>query len=189
MTYYEGILLSSDKFINASAAGADVKEDTLRLNIYSPSDTARNLSIGSKFTFSLTRDLELFFRASLTGHDEPEKIELSTDDMLEKDGYYYPKEATKTYFCEVIDIAEKEGEDEFGRYTIKKIIAEIISERGEKEYLTRENPYLDSMVYASRIPVSDEEQRKKIKKKVNELLKNKNDDLARRIKEYVKGEN
>lgn len=189
MSYYEGILVSSNKVLNASAAGAEVKEDELHLTIYRPSDTARSLNIGSKFTFSLTKDLELFYLASLTGHDEPEINELSEYTILEDNGYYHPKKATKTYFCKVLDIEEKEGKDDYGSYAIKKIIAGIDFEEGEEKYLTRENPYLDSMVYASRIPVSNKEQRKKIKKKVNELLKNKNDDLSKRIKLYVKGEN
>lgn len=189
MTYYEGILLSSNKFINVSAAGADVDEDIIRLNIYSPSDSARNLRVGSRFTFSLSQSLELFYKASLTGHDKSETAELSSDEILEENGYYYPKETTKTYFCKVTGIEEKEGKDEYGAYRIKKITAEINSEKGEEKYITRKNPYLDSMVYASRIPVSNEEQRKKLRKKVNSLLKDKNDDLAKRIKSYVTGEN
>ena len=189
MTYYEGILVSSNKVLNASAAGAEVKEEELHLGIYRPSDTARNLSIGSKFTFSLTTDLELFYMASLTGHDEPETAELSEEDILEKKGYSYPKKANKTYFCEVIDFEKKRGNDDYGEFILKKITAKINYEEGEEEYITRNNPYLDSMVYASRIPVSKKKQSKKIKKKVNELLKNKNDDLAKRITEYVKGGN
>ena len=189
MSYYEGILISSNKVINASAVGAEVKDDKLLLKIYHPSDTTRNLGLDSKFTFSFTDDLELFYKASLTGHDEPNEAELSEDSIFERNGYYYPKKATKTYFCKVIDVKVTEGKDEFGGYTIKRIRAKINYEEGEGKNLSRKNPYLDSMVYASRIPVSNNEQKTKIKKKVNDLLENKNDELAKRIIEYIEGEN
>lgn len=188
MSYYEGILISSNKVINVSAAGAEIKEDKLLLKIYHPSDTSRNLDLGSNFTFSLTDDLELFYTASLKGHDEPSKAELTDEEIFERNGYYYPKKATKVYFCEVTDITTTEGKDEYGEYTIKRISAKINEEEGEEKYLTRDNPYLDSMVYASRVLVSNEEQRKKIKNKVKELLRKRDTDLAERITTYVEGE-
>jgi len=188
MTHYEGILISSNEVINASAAGAEINQNILYLRIYHPSDTSRNLEINSRFTFSLTKNIYLFYLASLTGHNEPKTSELGKEGLLEEDGYYFPKEATLTYFCKVINIEKKEGKDRYGNYSLKRITAEVESKMGRKEYLTRENPYLDSMVYASRIPVAGKEQTEKIKNKVKKILKNKNTKLSKKIISYVEGE-
>lgn len=190
MSYYEGILISSNKTLNTSAVGADVSEKHLQLRLYHPSDTSKNLEIGSKFTFSLTKSVQLFYKASLTGHNESNQSELSEDEVLERDGYYYPKEATKTFFCEVRSVEEKEGKDKYGKFLLKSIIGEIKNQKGkEDEYLSRDNPYLDSMVYASRIPVAEKEQKEEIKNKVRKKLKNEDTVLAKKIISYVEGEN
>ncbi|MFW6083399.1 MAG: DUF447 domain-containing protein [Thermoplasmatota archaeon] len=189
MTYYEGILISFNKTLNTSAVGAEVSENHLQLRLYHPSDTSKNLGIGSKFTFSLTKSLQLFYKASLTGYNEPNQSELSEDEVLKKDSYYYPKEATKTFFCEVKSIEEKKGIDKYGKLLLKSINAEIKYQKGEKkEYLTRDNPYLNSMVYASRIPVAEKEQKEEIKNKVIKMLKNEDTELAKKIISSVEGE-
>ena len=188
MTHYEGILVSSNDVINTSAAGAEINDESLYLKIYLPSDTGRNLQVGKEFTFSLTDSIRLFYLASLKGHNQPEKPEVPKSKILEKDGYYFPKEAGKTYFCTVKNISKKEGNDKYGEFELKKIKAKIDKKEGQGDFLTRENPYLDSLVYASRIHVADEKEKEKIQKKVRELMKDKETELAKIIISYVEGE-
>ncbi len=120
--------------------------------LYFPSDTARRLDEGIPFTFSLTNDPELFYRAALTGHDEPNMPELDLHDLEEKgERYLYPSKASKTYFCEVKRTEVIKETDQYGEAKIKLIEGKILEKKGEGEYIGRENPLVDAMVHASRI--------------------------------------
>ncbi|MEF8832946.1 MAG: DUF447 domain-containing protein, partial [Candidatus Thermoplasmatota archaeon] len=150
MSYYEGILITTDDRSNAAAIGAEIKGDKIGCQVYLPSDTGRRLDEGVRFTYSLTKDPELFYKAALTGHDEPDMSELTAKDLKnEGEDFFYPSEATKIYFCEVKRTKKITEKDEYGEAKIKLIEAEVLKEKGTKEYIGRENPFVDAMVYAS----------------------------------------
>ncbi len=186
MSYYEGILVTTDHRPNAAAIGAKIEGETIESRIYSPSDTAQRLDEGIRFTFSLTTDPELFYRASLTGHNDPDISELSTGDLKEEGrDFIYPSEATKTYFCEVKSTERIKERDKYGRANIKLIEGEILKERGVEKYIDREDPLVDAMVHASRMFVADEGQKEQIRKKVKFILQDNESDLKQKILDFV----
>jgi len=186
MPYYEGILVTANHRPNAAAIGAEINDDLIRSRVYLPSDTARRLDEGVRFTYSLTTDPELFYKAALTGHNEPGISELSTED-LKDDGrdYLYPLEASKIYFCEVKLTHMITETDKYGEANIKNILAKVIKECGTEEYMGRENPLIDAMVYASRIFVADEGQKEYIRKKVKSILEDVESDLKQKILDFI----
>lgn len=186
MSYYEGILITTDNRPNAAAIGAEIEDDKIGSHVYLPSDTGRRLNEGVRFTYSLTKDPELFYKSALTGHDEPDVPELSTENLKKQgEGFFYPSEATKIYFCEVNRTRKITEKDEYGEAKIKLIEAKVLKERGNEEYIGRENPFVDAMVYASRMFVADEEQKERIEKRVNSILEETESDLKRKILEFV----
>ncbi|MBS3816988.1 MAG: DUF447 family protein [Candidatus Thermoplasmatota archaeon] len=186
MAYYEGILTSTNHLINSAAIGAEIKEDKIVCEIYRPSDTARNLDENKRFTFSLTADPTLFFKGSLTGHNDPDYEEIGEEELKKEEDFFYPVNSTKTYFCRVKDIDEKKVRDEYGGSELKKVTAPIIEEKGEKNnYIGRKNPLVDAMVHATRIYVADERQKKKIREKVREILKDNESELKKKILEFI----
>ncbi len=186
MTYYEGILVSSGESINSAAIGAEIEDSTLGCQIYRPSDTARNLNEGSRFTFSLTDDPLLFFKGALTGHDSPTEEEIEPEDLEEKDGFYHPEEANRVYFCEVKKFGEMSQEDEYGEAKIKLVEAEVLDVEGEDDHIGRDDPLVDAMVHATRMYVADEAQREELEKKIREVLSDIDSRLKDRIIRFVK---
>ncbi|MFP4608180.1 MAG: DUF447 domain-containing protein [Candidatus Natronoplasma sp.] len=172
MVYHEGILVSTDEKINAAAVGAEIEGSKLKCRIYRPSDTAENLEVGVRFTYSLTDDLSLFFKAALTGRDEPGLSELSEDEIRRKENFFYPEEATEVFFCKVEEVWEKKIRDEYGSARLKHVVAEIQSKETLREAapLNREESLLDAMVHASRLPIVDGEQKRTIRKKIDRGL-------------------
>ncbi len=186
MAYYEGILVTKENRPNAAAIGAEIDADKIGSQVYFPSDTARRLDEGIPFTFSLTNDPELFYRAALTGHDEPNMPELDLHDLEEKgERYLYPSKASKTYFCEVKRTEVIKETDQYGEAKIKLIEGKILEKKGEGEYIGRENPLVDAMVHASRIFVADGKQKENIRKKVNSILAETESDLKQKILDSV----
>ncbi|MFW5945691.1 MAG: DUF447 domain-containing protein [Candidatus Natronoplasma sp.] len=185
MSYYEGILVTDGDSPNAAAIGAEIEDERFGSRIYLPSDTGRKLEEEINFTFSLTDEPVLFFKAALTGHDESDESELSTDGLVEEDGYLYPVEATKIYFCNVVRTKVVSEEDRYGEANIKLIEAEIVEEKGNNGYIGRENPLVDAMVYASRMLVADEGQKVELKKKIEDILDESESELKRKIFDFV----
>ncbi len=186
MSYYEGILVTTNHRPNAAAIGAEIEGDRIGSQIYLPSDTARRLDEDVRFTYSLTSDPRLFYKAALTGHDEPEKPELEPQNLkAEDDDFIYPSGATKTYFCEVKRTKIITEKDDYGKANIKLIEAEVIKKKGTDEYIGRENPLVDAMVYASRMFVADEEQKEWIREKVKSVLEDTDSKLKGKILDFV----
>ncbi|MFW6040740.1 MAG: DUF447 domain-containing protein [Thermoplasmatota archaeon] len=185
MKKIEGILTSWNHKINVSAAGGHIKDKNITLCIYRPSDTARNLEENDIFSFSLTNDEELFFKASLTGRNDPEYQELSSDELIEQNSFMYPKQASITFFCKIDDRTETVEEDEYGKAMILEIESTIQKRIGMGYYIGRENPLVDAMVHASRIHLADEKQNERIKNKVKEILKNESSHIASNILKHV----
>ncbi len=188
MTYHEGIVVSWDDFLNAAAMGGDLEGKSITLRVYRPCDTAENLSVGSRFTFSLSCSHELFYKAALTGHNRTGYSELDKDELQKSEGYFFPKHATKTYFCEVIDQEETHEKDEYGEARIKRIRGEILEERGEEKGLSREDPLLNAMVHATRLPLADERQKRLLTKKIESLLEKstENEDMKELIRDELR---
>ncbi len=187
MKRYEGILVTWNSHVNSSAVGARIKEQLIELDIYHPSDSARNLQDHPKFTFSLVDDPDLFFKAALEGQDQPGYEEISPKSIMEKAGFYYPKKASLVYLCEVFELSDYEIEDELGGATISKIKGRIIEKFGEGGYIEREEPLVDAMVYATRVPLAKEEYKKKLKEKIYNILENKEGKTAEKILDYLEG--
>ncbi len=185
MTYYEGILVTDGDTPNAAAIGAEIEDGRLGSQIYLPSDTGRKLEEEVKFTFSLVDRPDLFFKAALTGHDEPGESELSEERLVEEDGFLYPNEATKIYFCKVGKIKIISEEDRYGEANIKLIEAEILEEKGSGDNIGRESPLIDAMVHASRMFVADQEQKLELKKKIENILDESGSELKHKILDFV----
>lgn len=187
MVDHEGILVSWDPTINASAAGADRKGDHLHFLFYLPSDTGRVLTPGTHFTYSLCSGAELFYRAALTGTNAPDHQELEEDELAEKDGYIYPNAAEKVFFCEVASSYQRVERDVYGSAPVKVVEAKIKDEIGKGKGLTREDPLIEAMVHASRMHVADAEQKKELKEKIFDALDGKESPVASDIREFVEG--
>ncbi len=193
MVYHEGILVSSNEVINSAAIGAEITRSRIRCNIYKPSDTARNLEIGSEFTYSLTDDICLFFRSALTGRNKPDQAELTEEELHSQKGFFYPKRAASVYFCRVEDLTVKEIRDEYGEAEIKKIEGNILwkEEMREAEPLDRDDALIDAMVHASRLSIADEKQREGLREKIKTILRSTGDecdderDMINKINEYI----
>ncbi|MFO7792397.1 MAG: DUF447 family protein [Candidatus Saliniplasma sp.] len=187
MRRYEGILVTWNSHMNTSAAGARLEEGFIELDIYHPSDSARNLRKNPRFTFSLVDDPSLFYKASLKGHDEPGYQELAEDLMENKAGFYYPQTASIVHLCEVSDLQDYELEDELGKTTVSKVNARIIEKFGEGRYIQREDPLVDSMVYATRVPLAEGKYKEKLKEKIYKILENKEDKITEKILDLIEG--
>lgn len=187
MTYYEGVLVTDHDSLNAAAIGAEIDEARIGCQIYMPSDTARKLEDDVDFTFSLTTDPELFYKAALTGHNDPETSELEKDSLEREGPYLYPEQATRTYYCRVESNKEITEEDEYGEARIKLVEGKVLEIEGDLEHIGRENPLVDAMVHATRMFVADREQRKAIKERVENILKGHEYDLKRKILDFVEG--
>ncbi len=180
MPYREGILVSSNDWINTAAAGAEIEDEMIALRLYRPSDTARNLSHIDRFTFSLTDDPLLFFKASLTGHDTGEP-ELKDAELVREGPYAYPERATKVYFCRVRSRKESTLHDRYGSVDILNVNAKIESVLGEGPFIDRSDPRVDAMVYATRYPIATGSQREQIKEKIEGLLQEDDSTVGRMI--------
>ncbi|MGM0509678.1 MAG: DUF447 domain-containing protein [Thermoplasmatota archaeon] len=205
MTHYEGILVSWNDHVNSAAMGADIEGDRMLLNVYVPSNTYLNLKeegrftgkpVGSpdtyraepsKFTYSLTNSRELFYKSTLTGHHD-DVCELGCSDLAKKDDFYYPTSASVTYFCKVESEKKVKKKDGFGETDIFRFEARILEKEGDGVYIDRDDPVVDALVYASRYHLGDEEQRAKIRKKVQDILKGVEGDVADKVRDYVKEE-
>lgn len=186
MSYYEGILVTEGYRPNAAAIGAEIDGDKIASQIYLPSDTGRRLDEEVRFTFSLTTDPDLFYKAALTGHNEPNMPELSFESLKYGDeDFLYPSKASKIYFCEVKRTEKITEMDKYGEAKIKLIEGKILDERGPDEYIGRENPLVDAMVYASRMFVAGEEQQERIREKVKSILEDDESDLKEKILDFV----
>jgi len=186
MSYYEGILVTTNHRHNAAAIGAEINDDIIVSQIYLPSDTSRRLDEGVRFTYSLTTNPELFYKAALTGHNDPDMSELSSTELKEEEGgFFYPVEASKSYFCKVKSTKMITETDEYGEAKIKLIAAQTLKERGAEDYIGRENPLVEAMVHASRMFVADKEQKKHIRNKVKSVLDGVESDLKQKILDFV----
>lgn len=184
MEHLEGILVSVNEHINTSAAGADTEDSSMSFRIYSPSNTFSNLSKNDKFTFSLTDDPEQFYRGAVIGHNSD--VQELPDDELKKDGEFrYPKEATKVFFCNIVDREIKTIKDGYGEADVLFVKARVKKTKGRGHHIQRENPYVDALVHASRYHMSSPEQKKQLRRKVRIILKNKEDNLSQKILDYV----
>jgi len=186
MSYYEGILVTTNQIPNAAAIGAEIEGNRIGSQVYLPSDTGRRLEEGVRFTYSLTTDPELFYKAALTGHNEPNESELTTTNLKDENkDFIYPSEATKIYFCEVKRTKMITEKDDYGKAKIKLIEAEILKDKGTEEYIGRENELVDAMVYASRMFVADEKQKERIKERVKSVLEDTDSNLKGKILDFV----
>jgi len=186
MTHYEGILVSWNDHVNSAAMGAEIEGDQMHLNVYVPSNTYLNLNEAGRFTFSLTNSRELFYRSALIGHHN-DVCELGCSDLAKEDEFYYPVSASITYFCEVEEEKKIKKKDEFGETVVFRFKAKIMKKEGGGEYIDRDDPVVDALVFASRYHLGDEEQRAKIRKKVQDILKGVDGDVADKVREHVKG--
>lgn len=187
MPRYEGILVTWNSHVNTSAAGADIDKDKIELEIYSPSDTARNLHATPSFTFSLVNDPTLFYKASLTGSNEPGFSELPENAVEERSGYYYPKDASVVHLCEVKEYSKHEIQDEFGKSVVFEVKGEVTKKIGKGEFIQRENPLVEAMVHATRLSLLEGKRKEKLRGKIYKTLENQNDELSKKILEYVEG--
>jgi len=187
MAWYEGILLTWNTHLNAAAVGALLEEDSIELKIYNPSDSAKNLKENNRFTFSLTDDPYLFYKAALTGHDTINFMEFEEDEIETEGEFFYPKKAARVHLCEVLEFNEVEIQDELGHSIVTNVSGHIIEKIGHGDYIQREDPRVDAMVHASRIPLAEGEYKKRLKEKIYKILKNQNDDLADKILKYIEG--
>ncbi len=184
MEYREGILVSEGGWVNAAAIGAEISEKHIFFAIYRPSDTAANLEENMRFTFSLTDDPWLFYKAALTGHNTPFP-ELSEDELKGCPPFIYPSKATCIYFCRVNKISRERKKDEYGLASLYKVTADILEKRGEENYIGRDNPLVDAMVYASRYHIANKRQKDIIRNKIGQILEGIDDRLADKVKIYV----
>lgn len=187
MPRYEGILVTWNSHLNTSAAGALIENDIIKLDIYHPSDSARNLRSRPEFTFSLTDEPSLFYKAALTGTNKSKYQEISEENMEEHADFYYPKKASVIYCCRVSDQHEHKINDRFGKSVISKVQGEIVIKIGNGEFIQRENPLVDAMVYATRVPLVDGEQKEDLKEKIYKTLENQEDEVAKKILDYIEG--
>ncbi len=187
MPRFEGILVTWNAHLNTSAAGAVIEKDTINLDIYHPSDSAMNLQGHPKFTFSLTDDPSLFYKAALTGSNKPDFQEIPEDNMERHAGFYYPKDASVIYCCKVVDHNEYKIQDQYGTSVISKIKGTVVKKIGAGEFIQRETPSVDAMVYATRIPLTHGEQKEMLKEKIYKTLENQEDEVAKKILDYIEG--
>lgn len=185
MVYLEGVLVTWEPSINVSAAGAEREDDGLNFHMYMPSDTARALSPGTSFTFTLTRDHELFYRAALTGMDEPSYQELEDEELIREDGHIYPREHGTVFFCEAVSSVTRVERDDYGDAVVKLVRAEIKEKRGEGKSLNREDPLLEAMIHATRLHVADDEQSRKLERRIKGLLEGEEGTVAKKIMDYL----
>ncbi len=183
-------MVSWNHHVNAAAIGVgiDMNRRELTFRVYHPSDTARNLGVCANFTFSLSDSPELFYKAALTGNNGPGS-ELSPDELVTEDGFYYPRDASRIFFCRLESTVSGFANDKYGRTPYGEHKAYILGTKGEGVYIGRENPYLDAMVHASRYHiVTDEGLRDEIRRKVIDILKDEKGGLADRIILHVEGD-
>lgn len=185
MTCYEGILVSRNSVVNAAAIGAKIEVPRIEFGVYMPSDTARNLDREVRFTYSLTKDPSLFFKAALTGHDDPKINEINKRELIVDGDFIYPKNAGKVYFCEVEETSKKTVQDKYGSSEIKEVKGKILEARGEeKRYLDRGDPLVDALVHASRICVADESQKRQLYSKIKSRLKDSESTFKEKIIDF-----
>ncbi len=184
MVHREGILVSTDGWVNTAAMGADVDEDLIRFRIFRPSDTAYNLKEKKEFTFSLTDDPMLFYKAALTGHNTQEP-ELEEDELIDEDGLYYPKKATRVYFCRVISTEDISIKDTYGSAEILTVEARILRHTGEADFIGRENPLVDIMVHLTRYIISDDDKKEAIEGYVKSILEKEDSPTAEKIAQWM----
>ncbi len=186
MTHHEGILVSKDTVINAAAIGADIEDSMIEFLVYIPSDTARNLDTGARFTYSLTHDPYLFFEAALTGHDEPRTNEIGDREVIADEEFFYPEGAAKVYFCEVDEVVKKTIRDKYGSSEVKEVKGKILrTVEDKKNFIGRDDPLVDAMVHASRISVADEPQKRQLYKKIKSILEDDESRLKKKIIGFV----
>lgn len=173
-TRYEGILISLGEVVNAAAIGAEIRSSRrICCEIYMPSDTARNLEIGAKFTYSLADSHHLFYNAALTGRNQSGYQEIPDEQLCRMERYIYPKNAIKVFFCKVKEISKKKCKDEFGTVEIKKIEGKIKFDKKLKDGspLGRGDPLLDTMVHLTRLDLAEGKEKKRLRKLIIKLLK------------------
>lgn len=187
MTHHEGILVTWNRSINVSACGAEIEGDEIKLRIYEPSDTASNLEIDSRFTFSLTDDPSLFYKAALTGQNSPGVQELDDEELACEDDFLHPEYASQVYLCRVEGMDEECESDSYGVVDILAVSGKVIDKKGEGPFIEREDPLVDAMVYATRLHVADEEQRDELKQKIKDILKGEENDIAEKILDHLEG--
>ncbi len=182
-------MISWNGHVNASAIGADIDRDELELKfrVYCPSDTERNLRVNPRFTYSLTDNPRLLFKAALTGNNQP-VCELNKGEILAKDDFHYPRDATRVYFCQLKDSLHGTVTDEYGSSEYYEHTASILHHHGDGVSIGREDPHIDAMVYASRYNLVDGEKIKnEIRQRVKKILKGEKGDLTERILMHVEG--
>ncbi len=184
MVHREGILVSTDGWVNTAAMGADIDEDLIRFRIFRPSDTAWNLKKNKEFTFSLTDDPMLFYKAALTGHDT-QQPELLEDELVEEDGFYYPKKATRVFFCRVISTKDISIKDAFGSADLLTVEASIVRDTGEADFIGRENHLVDIMVHLTRYIISNEDKKEAIKMYVESILEDDDSPTAKKLIQWM----
>jgi len=187
MPRYEGILVTWNGHVNTSAAGALIENGSIELDIYHPSDSSRYLKENSEFTFSLVDDPALFFKAALTGVNKPGFQEISEEAMDRYFGFFYPKKASVIHLCKVKEIFEYKVEDKYGESVVSKIKGNVIKKFGDGEFIQRENPLVDALVYATRVSLVEGEQREKLKEKIYKCLETQEDETAKKILNYIEG--
>ncbi len=185
MSYFEGILVTTNHRPNVAAIGAEIYEGRIGNQIYLPSDTGRRLEEGVRFTYSLTTDPELFYKAALTGHNEPKMPELISEELKEEKEFIYPSQATKTYFCEVKRTKMITQRDKYGKAKIKLVESGILEGKGAEDHIGREEPLVDAMVHASRMFVANKKQKERIRKKVKSVLEDTESDLKQKILDFI----
>lgn len=175
--------------MNAAAIGADIDRDSGELNFrsYRPSNTSVNLVVGSRFTFSLTEDPKLFFKAALTGNNSS-KPELSKDELCSKEGFFFPKESVMTFFCRINDMDPGSVVDEYGESEYLDYQADILRVSGSGEGIGREDPLVDAMVHASRYHIADEEKKRELRQTIKDILTGESSEFAIKIIRYVGGD-
>ncbi len=171
MTYYEGILGTSNDWPNFAAVGAEITGSKIGGRLYLPSDTGTRLVEGKSFSFSLTDNPNIFFKAALTGHNKKNQQELGDDEFIQKNGYVYPTQASKVYLCKTKKTKIVRRTDRYGEAKIKLFEGEILEKIIEcEEYLSREDPCLDALVYATRLPLADNEQKQELIREIDKIL-------------------
>ena len=180
-------MVTWNSHINAAAVGAILEDKELKMKIYNPSDSARNLKLNRKFTFSLTDDPYLFYKASLTGWNTIGFQELNDHEIKTEGDFHYPSKSTVVYLSKLEDTRETIVKDVLGRSRITEVKAQIIKKIGEGEHIQREDPFVDAMVYASRVHLADEEYQKKLKEKIYTILENQEGPIKGKILGYVEG--
>ncbi|MFO8109476.1 MAG: DUF447 family protein [Thermoplasmata archaeon] len=184
MVHREGILVSRDGWTNTAAMGADIDDDLIRFRIFRPSDTAENLKKNKQFTFSLTDDPIIFYKAALTGYNSPQP-ELREEELIHRDIFYYPKKATRVFFCEVSSTREVSTRDDYGTADILEVKAVVLDTQGDGPYIDRDDPLVDAMVHATRYAIATGERKKELEERIEGLLDDLESPIARRIKEWM----